>query len=156
MSEGGKTSVSGMRRWLLGGGALTLVLALVAAWLWGGMILRSFRADDPLLNGWRPYEAAAFEAAVAEGGPVIVEVYAPWCPTCIAQHKAFEEVWSRESWPGLTAFRADFDADKPFRDANGIRSTGLLLLYRDGREVLRRPGVTTPEAVKAFLDEAAG
>ncbi len=155
MTEAASTKRKGFAGWLMGGGAITLALALVAAWLWGGMALRAFRADDPLLNGWLPYEAAAFEQAVATGGPVIVEVYAPWCPTCIAQHQAFEEVWSRESWPELTAFRVDYDADKAFREANDVRSTGLLMLYRDGREVLRQPGLTTPEAVRGFLDKSA-
>ena len=154
MTEAAAAKRKGFAGWLLGGGAVTLALVLAAVWLWGGMLVRSFRADDPLLNGWQPYEPAAFGQAVIRGGPVIVEVYAPWCPTCIAQHKAFEEVWSRESWPDLTAFRVDFDEDKAFREANGIRSTGLLLLYRDGREVLRQPGLTTPDEVRGFLDRS--
>ena len=33
----------------------------------------------------KPFDQAAFDAAQAAGKPILVEVTAPWCPTCKAQ-----------------------------------------------------------------------
>lgn len=38
-----------------------------------------------LTAGEVPYDKAAFENAVAEGKPAIVEFFADWCPTCKTQ-----------------------------------------------------------------------
>lgn len=136
------------------GGVLSLLLIVVAGVLWGQIIWNNLRPDDPFLDGWQPYEAVAFQEAVAGGGPVIVEVYASWCPTCIVQHQAFEEVWSRQAYPELKAFRVDYDRDQDFVTANDIRGTGILIHYRDGVERGRFAGLTSPETISAFLQRA--
>ena len=35
--------------------------------------------------GEQPYDKTAFDKALAEGRPVIVDFFADWCPTCKAQ-----------------------------------------------------------------------
>jgi thioredoxin 1 len=57
------------RRHLLGALALTPTLAFGSA-----------SAMDK-----KPFDQKAFEAAQAAGKPILVEVYAPWCPVCRAQ-----------------------------------------------------------------------
>ena len=36
------------------------------------------------------YTPKAFDAAQAAGKPILVEVHAPWCPTCKAQQSVLE------------------------------------------------------------------
>jgi thiol:disulfide interchange protein len=50
---------------------LGLTLAFAA---WGAAL-----ADAPAAQ---PFDQAAFDAALAEGRPVLVEVSASWCPVC--------------------------------------------------------------------------
>ena len=31
---------------------------------------------------WKPFSAAAFAEAQKEGKSILVDIFAPWCPTC--------------------------------------------------------------------------
>ena len=128
MTDAETPKKSGLR----GVGLFGVAIIGVAALLWGQIIWNNLRADDPLLEGWEPYSEAGFEAAIATGGPVVVEIYASWCPVCIVQHQVFEEVWSTQTYPTLTAIRVDFDKDRAFIEKHNVEATGLLLYFRNG------------------------
>ena len=49
-----------------------------------------------LAADFRPYSAAALQAARAEGRPVVVHVYASWCPTCRAQAPLIRSIGARQ------------------------------------------------------------
>lgn len=131
---------------------LTVALVVAVTFVGGRLLWTNLRAPDPLLAGWQDYSAPTFEEAIRNGGPVIVEAYASWCPTCIVQHQAFERLWSRRSYPGVTFIRIDYDRDSAFRDSHGIEATGLLLHFENGQEIERRGGLTSETDIEAFLD----
>jgi thiol-disulfide isomerase/thioredoxin len=85
------------------------------------------------------------------GEPLLVEVYASWCPTCLAQHKAFEQLIEEGRQPDVRAIRVDFDRDTIFRERNNLNYTGILIFYRNGKEVTRVAGLTSAEKIEAFL-----
>ena len=41
--------------------------------------------------GWafdeKPFDAASFQATQAAGKPILIDVFAPWCPVCKAQQR---------------------------------------------------------------------
>ena len=57
----------------------------------------------------KAYDAAAFKAAQDAGKPILVDVFAPWCPTCKAQMKVLETLKSKPDYAALTVFQVDFD-----------------------------------------------
>lgn len=127
------------------------LISLIAIILWGNLAYMNLRADDPILPGWEEYDAARFKSLKASGQPLLVEIYASWCPTCLAQHRSFEKLIAEGRQPDIRAIRVDFDRDIAFRVENQLDYTGILILYRNGHEVARASGLTDPDKIEVFL-----
>jgi thiol:disulfide interchange protein len=99
------------------------------------------------------YTAKAFDAAQAAGQPILVEVHAPWCPTCKAQEAVLEKLEAQPKFATLQVFRVDFDSQKEAltRFRAGRQST--LIAYRGKEEKARSTGETREEQIAALLDE---
>jgi thiol-disulfide isomerase/thioredoxin len=59
-----------------------------------------------------PFDQAAFDAAKTGGKSVLVEVTAPWCPTCKAQKQVLSELFAKPEFVRLVVFDVDFDSRK--------------------------------------------
>lgn len=55
------------------------------------------------------FDAKAFEAAQAGGKAILVEVSAPWCPTCKAQKPILSGLAAKAKFKDLVVFEIDFD-----------------------------------------------
>ena len=126
-------------------------VGLIAIMLWGNLIYMNLRPSDPILPGWEEYSTPRFEELMARGEPLLVEVYASWCPTCLLQHKALETLHEEGRGPQIRAIRVDFDRDEGFRRAFGFNHTGTIVLFNKGRETARQSGLVTPDKIEAFL-----
>ncbi|WP_374763601.1 thioredoxin family protein [Yunchengibacter salinarum] len=129
------------------------ITGLIAIGLFGHLLYMNLRPADPILAGWQPYEAASFNETLQNGDPMLVEIYASWCPTCKAQHEAFETMVDNGTAPNIRAVRVDYDDDPAFLKRYGIRGTGILMLFDDGREIARAAGLTTPKRIQAFISQ---
>src|SRR5258708_28931580 len=59
-----------------------------------------------------PFDIKAFEAAQAAGKSILVEISAPWCPTCKAQKPILSDLAAKAKFKDLIAFQIDFYAEK--------------------------------------------
>lgn len=126
-------------------------IGLIAIILWGNLIYMNLRPADPILPGWENYSAESFNARLEAGEPMLVEVYASWCPTCLLQHRALETLHTEGRGPKIRAIRVDFDQDTDFTARYGFNHTGTMVLFNEGREVVRVTGLVTPEKIQNFL-----
>lgn len=123
----------------------TILLGLAAATL--------FAPQAQASNGL-PFDAAAFKAAQATGKTIIIEITAKWCGPCQRQRPVVAKLLERPEFSKLMMFDADYDAHKKdLLELNALHLT-TLILYRDGKEVARSSGATSPEAVEAFFRKA--
>jgi len=129
---------------------IAIAIMLVAA-LWGNRIYMNLRSADPILPGWEEYDHAKFEERLAAGEPMMVEVYASWCPTCLKQHEAFEELDKAGKAPEIRAIRVDFDRDIAFRNKYDLHYTGTLMLFKDGDYIAEGPGLTSAKQIADFV-----
>src|SRR5690349_7091517 len=57
----------------------------------------------------RPFSLAALKAAQAAGKPVLVDAFAPWCPTCRAQAPTIDKLAVDPAYRNLVILRHDYD-----------------------------------------------
>ena len=102
----------------------------------------------------QPFSLAALKAAQAAGKPVLVDAYAPWCPTCRAQAPTIDKLASDPAYSNLVILRLDYDNQVAEKKALGISKQSTLIAYRGTIEIGRIVGVTDPAQLRAFAAAA--
>jgi thioredoxin 1 len=97
------------------------------------------------------FTTAAFSAAQKAGKPIVVHIYAPWCPTCRAQEPILHKL---ESNPNITAFRVDFDSQKNVVRSFNATNQSTIIVFKGADEVGRSVGETDPQAITALVNKA--
>jgi thiol-disulfide isomerase/thioredoxin len=85
------------------------------------------------------FDGSAFDAAQAAGKSILVEVTAPWCPTCKAQKPIREKLGAEKKVSSVVAFTIDFDSKKDLLRKFNVRMQGTLIRSRANRKSLVRP-----------------
>ncbi|MBV9077789.1 MAG: thioredoxin family protein [Methylobacteriaceae bacterium] len=101
-----------------------------------------------------PFTQGAFDQSRAAGKPILVEVTAPWCPTCKAQRPILSELKAEPRFKSLTVYEVDFDTQKDALRLLGVQQQSTLIVYKDGREVGRSTGVTDKPGIESLLAKA--
>jgi thioredoxin 1 len=102
----------------------------------------------------KPFTMPVFEAAKASGRPVLVEVTAPWCPTCKAQRPILAQLTAQPKFKDLAILEIDFDSQKDVLRALNVQMQSTLITYKGGREVGRSTGDTERSSIEALLNRA--
>jgi thioredoxin-like negative regulator of GroEL len=101
-----------------------------------------------------PFDQKAFEAAQAAGKSILVDVSAPWCPTCRAQKPIIEKLSVLPEYKDLTIFDVDFDTRKDVLRSLKVQQQSTLIVFKGAREVDRSVGSTDPNAISDLLKKA--
>lgn len=97
---------------------------------------------------------AAFDALMKSGRSILVEIHAPWCPTCKAQTPILSKLESEPKFKDLLVVHVDFDSQKDavLRFEAPMQST--LIVFKGGKETGRSVGDTKPDSIAALLSRA--
>ena len=101
-----------------------------------------------------PFEAGAFAAAQKSGKPILVEVSAPWCPTCQAQKPILDGLLTKPELKNLVTFEVDFDSRKDVLRTLNVRTQSTLIVYKGAKEMGRSVGDTSVETITAMVNKA--
>lgn len=104
--------------------------------------------------GELPYDKVAFEKALAEGKPVIVDFFADWCPTCKAQKPHVQSLLGEPKLKHVTLFIADYDKEKDLKKALRVSQQSTFVVFKGGKEVGRSTGQTAKEDLAALFGKA--
>ena len=127
------------------------ISGLLIAILFGDLIYMNLRSSDPILPGWEEYDEARFHELMVRDEPVMVEIYASWCTTCLLQHRALETLQKEGKSPKIRAVRVDFDRDTAFVNKHDFRHTGTIVIFRNGKQRERATGLITADKIDHFL-----
>lgn len=97
----------------------------------------------------QPFDAKAFEQAQASGKTILIDVTAPWCPTCRKQRPILAEV--EKERPTLVAFEVDFDSAKDTLRRFKVQSQSTLIVFKGATEVGRSTGQTDPAQIRGLI-----
>jgi thioredoxin len=103
---------------------------------------------------WKPFDAAAFAQAQKDGKPILVDIFAVWCPTCRAQNPILTQLTREPKYKDLVVFKIDFDTQKDAVRALKATSQSTLIAYKGETETDRSVGDTNPASIAALLDSA--
>jgi thiol-disulfide isomerase/thioredoxin len=101
-----------------------------------------------------PFNKAAFDKALAEGKPVVVDFAASWCPTCKQQKPIVQGLLKDARRKPLTLFVADFDKEEALKKQLNVTMQSTLVAFKGGKEVARSTGQTDKAELGALLDKA--
>ena len=99
----------------------------------------------------KKFDDAAFKAAQAAGSEILVHVTAPWCPTCVSQHKTLGEIGKKADYGKLAVFNVDFDTQTDALAAFKANSQSTLIAFKGATETGRLVGATKADAIEALI-----
>jgi thioredoxin 1 len=108
----------------------------------------------PALAAEQPFTQAAFDDALKSGKPVLVEVHAPWCPTCRAQGPILNELTMQPRFKDMAVFKVDFDSQKDALKAFRANMQSTLIVFKQSKEAGRSVGDTNRASIEALLARA--
>ena len=97
------------------------------------------------------FTQAAFAAAQAAGKPILVEVTAPWCPTCRAQQPILQRLTAEPRFRDLVFLSVDFDSQKDVLRTLNVQSQSTLVVFKGRQEVGRSAGDTNAASITALV-----
>ena len=101
-----------------------------------------------------PFSKPAFDKALADGKPVVVDFAASWCPTCKQQKPVVQSLAHDPKRKSLTIFVADFDKEEALKKQLNVTMQSTLIAFKGGKEVARSTGQTDKAELGALLDKA--
>jgi thioredoxin 1 len=104
--------------------------------------------------GELPFDKATFDAALAQGKPVIVDFSASWCPTCKQQKPIVAALLKEKKLQPVTLFVADFDFEEGLKKQLGVTMQSTFVVFKAGKEVGRSTGQTQKQAISDLFDKA--
>jgi thiol-disulfide isomerase/thioredoxin len=97
------------------------------------------------------FDRAAFQQAQAANRRILIDVWAPWCPTCRAQEPIINRVAAARGNEDLVVFRVDFDDQKAEVRRFGAQRQSTLIAYHGTRETGRSVAETDPDRIAALV-----
>lgn len=99
----------------------------------------------------KPFDQNAFEAAQSAGKSILIDVSAPWCPTCRVQARILSDLRSNPRFKDMAMFSVDFDTKKDVLRAFSARSQSTLIVFKGKQEKGRSVGETNPARIEELL-----
>jgi thioredoxin 1 len=101
-----------------------------------------------------PFSDDGFRKAQAAGKPILIDVYASWCPICRKQQPILSELTAQPKFRNLTVFRIDWDTQKEAVKRFGVTYQSTLIVFKGANETGRSVGDSRRDSIAELLDKA--
>jgi thioredoxin 1 len=96
----------------------------------------------------------AFKAAQKAGKPILIDVWASWCPTCKAQGPILKSLLADPKNKDMVMLRVNFDTQTDVLQALNVQSQSTLIVFKGAKETGRSVGDTEAGSIGALLATA--
>jgi thiol-disulfide isomerase/thioredoxin len=102
----------------------------------------------------QPFTQSAFAASQKADKPILVHIWASWCPVCAAQAPTLSQIEADPAYKDLTIYTVDFDKQKDVVKSFGARMQSTLIVYHGTVEKGRSVGDSHADTIKALVARA--
>jgi len=95
-----------------------------------------------------------FEAAQKEGKPILLEIYAAWCPVCLVQRPIIEDLALSDRFKEVVYLEVDFDRQKDVLRKLNAQKQSTLIVFKGKAEVGRSIGDTDRASIERLVAKA--
>ncbi|KAB2919369.1 MAG: thioredoxin family protein [Hyphomicrobiaceae bacterium] len=96
----------------------------------------------------------AFESAQKAGKPILLEIYAAWCPTCKVQRPIIEDLTMSARFKDVVYFEINFDKQKDVLRKFNVQKQATLIMFKGNAEVGRSIGDTDRSSIERLIANA--
>lgn len=114
------------------------------------LALASF-ASIAMAGGIKPFNQKEFDTLTHEGKPVVLDISAPWCPTCKEQKPIIDGLMKQPAYKDVTLMTIDFDSAKPTLKKFKVTMQSTLVAFKGEKEVGRSVGDTTSAGLEGLI-----
>ncbi len=121
-------------------------------WLLAALTLATVAAPAHALSS-EPYSAERLTSLQEAGKTVLVDVHAPWCPTCRRQGEILTEALTEEAFKDIAVLTLDWDSQREAARGHGAPRQSTLLLFKGGKKIGMQVAETDPAKIRLFLGQ---
>lgn len=99
----------------------------------------------------KPFNQQEFNQLTQAGKAVVLDITAPWCPTCKQQKPILEGLMKQPAYKEVTLLTIDFDSEKPTLKLFKVAMQSTLVAFKGQQEVARSIGDTSPAGLEALI-----
>lgn len=99
----------------------------------------------------KPFSQQEFDKLTQGGKPVVLDISAPWCPTCKQQKPIVEGLMKMPAYKDVTLLTIDFDSNKALLKTFKVNSQSTLVAFKGAAEVGRSVGDTSPAGLEGLI-----
>lgn len=118
------------------------------------MLSTSILLASTAFAGSTIFTQAEFDSLQKEGKSILVEVHAPWCPTCRAQAPIVNELLKKKEFQSINVLRVDFDSQKDVLKSLNVSRQSTLIIFKGSQETGRSIGDTSSSSIEKLLQKA--
>lgn len=102
----------------------------------------------------KPFTQQDFNKLAHDGKPVVVDVSATWCPTCMAQKSIINGLSKQPFYKDVAILSVDFDTDKAILKQFNVNMQSTLIAFKGGKETARSIGDTSTSGIESIFKKA--
>lgn len=99
----------------------------------------------------KPFSQQEFDQLTQAGKPVVLDISAPWCPTCKEQKPILDGLMKQASYKDVTMLAIDFDTNKATLRKFKVSMQSTLIGFQGSKEVARTVGDTKPDGIENLI-----
>ncbi len=104
--------------------------------------------------GEMQFSPSDFQKAQVDGKSIVLDISAPWCPTCRAQAPIIQKLSASDKYKDFVVLNVDFDSQQEFIATLNVRQQSTLIAFKGTNEVARSVGDTKPASIEALFEKA--